>query len=169
MAPHGPRPHSLWLVNQLGKRRSVFQTLPKLLLQRAVCNISRSVAYRNGALILQIRNLNKTVVTTLRGPGAQKSASAPAKTGSGSPRAFRKGHRAEKQKKETLGANDAMEKATLGRRLCNAVRPIGRTSRALAGYFTGVGCRAWVVAFVIKSIVPKYTPVLIVRVVGFSL
>ena len=56
-----------------------------------------------------------------------------------------------------------MEKAIMERRLCNAVRAIGRTIRALAGYFPCVGCRAGVLAFAIKSIVPKYTPALIVR------
>ena len=66
-----------------------------------------------------------------------------------------------KQKKKRicqLDPDGPMEKAVTERRLRNAVRADGRTSRATAGYFPCVGGRAEVVAFLVKCIVLKYTP-----------
>ena len=67
------------------------------------------------------------------------------------------------RKKGPTGPNDPMEKAVMERCLCNADRANYRAVRALVDYFPGVGGRAGVVASVIKCIVLKYTPVLVVR------
>ena len=57
------------------------------------------------------------------------------------------------RKEESLDENDSVEKAVAERRICNADRANGRTSRAMADYFPVVGGREGLATFSVKCIV----------------